>query len=113
MSSSSGTPTLYSLPVSRRTQVQALDRTQPGLPMKKGRAQTMTHDYKRHRVGRYVAGAVRRRGKVSQRLTHRNSDTPAEERRQIQTGAHMGQGCDLTAAMFVRKLSIQHGLPIN
>ncbi len=29
-------------------QVQALDRTQPGLPMKKGRAATMTHDYKRH-----------------------------------------------------------------
>ena len=27
---------------------QALDRTQPGLPMKKGRAGTMTHDYKRH-----------------------------------------------------------------
>ena len=31
-----------------KSQVQALDRTQPGLPMKKGRAQTMTHDYKRH-----------------------------------------------------------------
>ena len=27
---------------------QALDRTQPGLPLKKGRSQTMTHDYKRH-----------------------------------------------------------------
>ena len=31
-----------------KSQVQALDRTQPGLPMKKGRAATMTHDYKRH-----------------------------------------------------------------
>jgi transposase len=31
-----------------KTQVQALDRTQPSLPMKKGRAGTMTHDYKRH-----------------------------------------------------------------
>ena len=30
------------------SQVQALDRTQPGLPMKKGRAATMTHDYKRN-----------------------------------------------------------------
>ena len=29
-----------------KSQVQALDRTQPGLPMKKGRAATMTHDYK-------------------------------------------------------------------
>jgi hypothetical protein len=27
---------------------QVLDRTQPSLPMKKGRADTMTHDYKRH-----------------------------------------------------------------
>ena len=31
-----------------KSQIQALDRTQPGLPMKKGRAGTMTHDYKRH-----------------------------------------------------------------
>jgi len=31
-----------------KSQVQALDRTQPGLPMKKGRAGTMTHDYVRH-----------------------------------------------------------------
>jgi transposase len=31
-----------------KTQVQALDRTQPSLPMKKGRGGTMTHDYKRH-----------------------------------------------------------------
>jgi transposase len=31
-----------------KSQIQALDRTQPGLPMKKGRAATMTHDYKRH-----------------------------------------------------------------
>jgi transposase len=34
--------------VDEKTQVQALDRTQPGLPMKKGRCGTMTHDYKRH-----------------------------------------------------------------
>jgi len=31
-----------------KTQCQALDRTQPSLPMKPGRANTMTHDYKRH-----------------------------------------------------------------
>ena len=31
-----------------KSQIQALDRTQPGLPMKKGRAATMTHDYKPH-----------------------------------------------------------------
>jgi transposase len=34
--------------VDEKSQIQALDRTQPGLPMKKGRAGTMTHDYKRH-----------------------------------------------------------------
>jgi transposase len=31
-----------------KSQIQALDRTQPGLPMKAGRAGTVTHDYKRH-----------------------------------------------------------------
>ena len=31
-----------------KSQIQALDRTQPGLPMKKGKAATMTHDYKRN-----------------------------------------------------------------
>jgi len=34
--------------VDEKSQVQALDRTQPGLPLKKGRAATMTHDYKRN-----------------------------------------------------------------
>ena len=35
------------LSVDEKSQIQALDRTQPGLPMKRGRAGTMTHDYKR------------------------------------------------------------------
>ena len=34
--------------VDEKSQIQALDRTQPGLPMKRGRAGTMTHDYKRN-----------------------------------------------------------------
>jgi transposase len=34
--------------VDEKTQIQALDRTQPGLPLKKGRCGTMTHDYKRN-----------------------------------------------------------------
>src|SRR6266436_5979565 len=34
--------------VDEKSQIQALERTQPGLPMKKGRCGTMTHDYKRH-----------------------------------------------------------------
>ncbi len=36
------------LSVDEKSQIQALDRTQPGLPMKKGRGQTLTHDYKRN-----------------------------------------------------------------
>lgn len=36
------------LSVDEKCQIQALDRTQPGLPWKKGRCGTMTHDYKRH-----------------------------------------------------------------
>jgi len=34
--------------VDEKSQIQALDRTQPGLPLKHGRCGTMTHDYKRH-----------------------------------------------------------------
>ncbi len=34
--------------VDEKSQIQALDRTQPGLPMKRGRCGTMTHDYKHH-----------------------------------------------------------------
>src|SRR5690348_6684773 len=36
------------LSVDEKSQIQALDRTQPGLPIKPGRCGTMTHDYKRH-----------------------------------------------------------------
>jgi transposase len=36
------------LSVDEKAQIQALDRTQPGLPLKPGKAGTMTHDYKRH-----------------------------------------------------------------
>jgi transposase len=36
------------LSIDEKSQIQALDRTQPGLPMKKGRGSTMTHNYKRN-----------------------------------------------------------------
>jgi hypothetical protein len=36
------------LSIDEKSQIQALDRTQPGLPIKPGRCRTMTHDYKRH-----------------------------------------------------------------
>ena len=36
------------LSIDEKSQIQALDRTQPGLPIKPGKCATMTHDYKRH-----------------------------------------------------------------
>ena len=57
-----------------KSQVQALDRTQPGLPLKKGRAQTMTHDYKRHGTTTLFAALNVLNGQVigqcQQRHTH-------------------------------------------
>ena len=42
-----------------KSQIQALDRTQPGLPLKKGRAGTMTHDYKRHGIRSFCGSSAR------------------------------------------------------
>ena len=52
------------LSVDEKSQIQALDRTQPGLPMKKGRAGTVTHDYKRHGVTTLFAALNVLEGKV-------------------------------------------------
>src|SRR5574337_458483 len=52
------------LAVDEKSQIQALDRTQPGLPMKKGRAGTWTHDYKRHGVTTLFAALNVLEGKV-------------------------------------------------
>ncbi len=48
-----------------KSQIQALDRTQPSLPMKKGRAGTMTHDYKRHGTTTLFAALDVLTGKVT------------------------------------------------
>ncbi len=50
--------------VDEKSQIQALDRTQPGLPMKKGRCGTMTHDYKRHGTTTLFAALSMLDGKV-------------------------------------------------
>jgi len=50
--------------VDEKSQIRALDRTQPGLPMKKGRAGTMTHDYKRHGTTTLFAALDVATGKV-------------------------------------------------
>jgi transposase len=50
--------------VDEKSQIQALDRTQPGLPLKRGRAATMTHDYKRHGTTTLFAALDVKSGKV-------------------------------------------------
>ena len=50
--------------VDEKSQIQALDRTQPGLPMKKGRCGTMTHDYKRNGTTTLFAALNMINGKV-------------------------------------------------
>jgi transposase len=60
------------LSVDEKSQIQALDRTQPGLPMKKGRAGTMTHDYKRYGTTTLFAAFDVREGKVIGRCMQRH-----------------------------------------
>jgi transposase/DNA-binding XRE family transcriptional regulator len=52
------------LAIDEKSQIQALDRTQPGLPLKKGRAGTMTHDYKRNGTTTLFAALDIATGKV-------------------------------------------------
>ncbi len=58
-----------------KSQVQALDRTQPGLPLKKGRAATMTHDYKRHGTTTLFAALNTLDGSVISRCESRHRHT--------------------------------------
>jgi len=50
--------------IDEKSQIQALDRTQPGLPLKKGRCGTMTHDYKRNGTTTLFAALELAQGKV-------------------------------------------------
>lgn len=58
--------------VDEKSQIQALDRTQPGLPLKKGRAGTMTHDYKRNGTTTLFAALDVATGKVIGRCLKRH-----------------------------------------
>ena len=60
------------LSVDEKSQIQALDRTQPGLPMKKGRAGTMTHDYKRNGTTTLFAALDILEGKIIGRCMQRH-----------------------------------------
>jgi transposase len=58
-----------------KSQVQALDRTQPGLPLKKGRAQTMTHDYKRNGTTTLFAALNVLNGQIISQCHRRHTHT--------------------------------------
>src|SRR5271166_2774563 len=58
--------------VDEKSQIQALDRTQPGLPLKKGRCGTMTHDYKRNGTTTLFAALDTLQGKVVGECHHRH-----------------------------------------
>ena len=55
-----------------KSQIQALDRTQPGLPLKKGRCGTMTHDYKRNGTATLFAAMNTLDGSVISMCDHRH-----------------------------------------
>jgi len=61
--------------IDEKTSIQALDRTQPGLPLKKGRCGTITHDYKRHGTSTLFAALEVATGSVTgtcyQQHTHK------------------------------------------
>jgi len=58
--------------IDEKSSIQALDRTQPGLPLKRGRSETMTHDYKRHGTSTLFAALDVLTGKVIGECTQRH-----------------------------------------
>jgi transposase len=58
--------------VDEKSQIQALDRTQPGLPLKRGRCGTMTHDYKRNGTTTLFAALATLQGQVIGRCYQRH-----------------------------------------
>ena len=71
-----------------KSQIQALDRTQPSLPMKPGRAGTMTHDYKRNGTTTLFAALDVLTGSVIGAVpapppSHRVPEVPQDDRREV------------------------------
>ncbi len=60
------------LSIDEKSQIQALDRTQPGLPLKPGKCGTMTHDYKRHGTTTLFAALNVLDGTVLGRCMHKH-----------------------------------------
>ena len=85
-----------------KSQIQALDRTQPGLPLKKGRCGTMTHDYKRNGTATLFAAMSTLDGTVismcDDRHRHQEPRGSLENRpmritSKAANGREAGQGC--------------------
>jgi hypothetical protein len=92
-----------------KSQIQALDRTQPGLPMKKGRAGTMTHDYKRNGTttlfaalnvleGKVIGRCMQRhRHEVERRSMSFSTTTPLTSIQPLWRGWHATSGSSFTS----------------
>ena len=99
-----------------KSQIQALDRTQPGLPMKKGRCETMTHDYKRHGTTTLFAALNLATGEVIGKTyrKHRHQEV-LRFLREVEKTVPKGR-CDATPAqsrpqrdVLVRGARVRHG----
>ena len=89
------------LSLDEKRQMQALNSTQPGLPLKKGRLGTMTHDYKRHGDHDPVCCAQR------PRRTPTKSSPPSDEGHQaLVRSIHNASGCLPAAA---QRLAVNQG----
>ncbi len=85
------------LSVDEKSQIQALDRTQPGLPMKKGRAGTMTYDYKRHGTTTLFAALNVLDGTVIAQNMQRHTTVPDRMSRVVQIPACTTGGVHIQA----------------
>jgi len=117
------------LSVDEKSQIQALDRTQPGLPIKTGRCATMTHDYKRHGTTTLFAALNVLEGKIIGRCMQRHrhqefirflntieadipawQDHPCRPRQLRNTQARQGSGLARPAPPFCLPLHPDLGL---
>ena len=81
--------------VDEKSQIQALDRTQPGLPLKKGRAGTFTHDYKRHGTTTLFAA-----------LNIATGEQAGQHERRVATGAGWADRCGQSPPAAVREAAV-------
>jgi hypothetical protein len=97
------------LSVDEKSQIQALDRTQPGLPLKRGRCGTMTHDYKRHGTTTLFAAFDVLEGSVFGRCMqrHRGVDQDGRDVSQQPHAAALPAGTDEASDRRLRRSANQ------